>query len=209
MATLDSDVLLTVKVPASAGQPEISSSPLRLEFLPAFHIHGSDLHISTASPLASIRISASAKVISDIRVKKYRCESASHIYNLKNREVELEFLCLSQTSSFDASVLSENELKISRQSLFVFLQVLTFHCFCLSLNFCWKRKKKFCSNRNNSQVMFRHHYNLTYWLNLSQQRGTINISSSFYILNIPSRSFFLSSFYLSISFSLTCIKCQF
>ncbi|CAG5123932.1 unnamed protein product, partial [Candidula unifasciata] len=68
VATLDTSFVLSVRVPSSAGQPEVLSQPLILEFLPAFYVHNAEVHLSTVSPLSSIRISSSAKVISDIQV---------------------------------------------------------------------------------------------------------------------------------------------
>ncbi|BFZ03901.1 hypothetical protein BsWGS_06940 [Bradybaena similaris] len=68
VATLDTSFVLSVRVPPSAGQPEVVSQALTLDFLPAFYVHNAEVHLSTVSPLSSIRISSSAKVISDIQV---------------------------------------------------------------------------------------------------------------------------------------------
>lgn len=77
VATLDTSFVLSVRVPPSTGQPEVVSQALILDFLPAFYVHNAEVHLSTVSPLSSIRISSSAKVISDIQVR-HTCGLTSH-----------------------------------------------------------------------------------------------------------------------------------
>lgn len=68
IATLDISLLLSAKVTTVLGQPEIVSTPLTLDFLPAFYVHNTEVHLTTVSPLSSIRVSSSSKVIQDIQV---------------------------------------------------------------------------------------------------------------------------------------------
>ncbi|KAH9518820.1 hypothetical protein Btru_006348 [Bulinus truncatus] len=68
LAVIESSVLLSVHVPASPGQPEITSTPINLNFIPAFYVYNSELLLTTASPQVLLKLSSSAKVIPDIEV---------------------------------------------------------------------------------------------------------------------------------------------
>jgi hypothetical protein len=74
IATLDTSLVLSARVPPSLGQAEVVSNQLVLDLLPAFYVNNTEIHLTTVSPLSSIRISSSAKVISDIQV--------SHVHKL-------------------------------------------------------------------------------------------------------------------------------
>ncbi|RUS71401.1 hypothetical protein EGW08_020832, partial [Elysia chlorotica] len=70
-ATLDSNLRLTARVPASSarGQKEVTSEPLELDFLPAFYVHNPELHLSTAWPTGNIRVLAAGSIMHDLEIK--------------------------------------------------------------------------------------------------------------------------------------------
>ncbi|GFS06170.1 nuclear pore membrane glycoprotein 210-like [Elysia marginata] len=71
VATLESNLQLTARVShlSVPGQQEVSSEPLDLEFVPAFYVHNPELHVSTAWPVGSVRVSAAQNIIQDLEVK--------------------------------------------------------------------------------------------------------------------------------------------
>ncbi|XP_059163994.1 nuclear pore membrane glycoprotein 210-like [Physella acuta] len=68
IAQFESDITLVVRVPETQGQPDVLSSVLSLSFIPAFHVHNHELHLSTTSPQAFLKITASPKTLPDLEI---------------------------------------------------------------------------------------------------------------------------------------------
>ncbi|GFN96241.1 nuclear pore membrane glycoprotein 210-like [Plakobranchus ocellatus] len=70
-ASLESNLKLTARVheSSSPGQREVSSEAMELDFLPAFYVHNPELHLSTAWPVASVRVTATRSVIENLQIK--------------------------------------------------------------------------------------------------------------------------------------------
>lgn len=68
ISTLDTYVQLQAIVQPQEHQPEVPSGVISLPFLPAFHVHTSEVHVSNLLPLTSVRVSAVDKVIQDLKV---------------------------------------------------------------------------------------------------------------------------------------------
>ncbi|CAL1542005.1 unnamed protein product, partial [Lymnaea stagnalis] len=68
VATFETGVVLSARVPASPGQAEVESTPVSLSFIPAFHVQNSELHLTTASRQGFIRVVSTANVIPDIEI---------------------------------------------------------------------------------------------------------------------------------------------
>lgn len=72
VSTLLSELDLTVILPRMDGQHEVRSELTRLDLLPAFHVYNAELHLTTLSPLAAIRVSTLPKVMAHIKVTSAR-----------------------------------------------------------------------------------------------------------------------------------------
>jgi hypothetical protein len=68
LAMFESNILLSVSVPASLGQPEIASTSVTQNFIPAFYVHNVELLLTLASPQALLKVSSVGKSLSDITV---------------------------------------------------------------------------------------------------------------------------------------------
>ncbi|XP_076471495.1 nuclear pore membrane glycoprotein 210-like [Babylonia areolata] len=68
VSTLQSSITLTTSLPRLDGQPEVTSDLLTLDLLPAFHVYNTELHLSTRSPLGSVRVATLPKVMQNIQV---------------------------------------------------------------------------------------------------------------------------------------------
>ena len=71
-ATLFSALDLTVTLPRLDGQHEVRSDITELDLLPAFHVYNTELHLTTLSPLASIRVATLPKVMEHIKVTVFK-----------------------------------------------------------------------------------------------------------------------------------------
>lgn len=67
-STLVTDIILHVAIPALDNQPAVSAAPLSLPFYPAFHVHSSEIYLSTLSPQSSLRLSTVPLLFSHIQV---------------------------------------------------------------------------------------------------------------------------------------------
>ncbi|XP_053384665.1 nuclear pore membrane glycoprotein 210-like [Mercenaria mercenaria] len=68
MSSADMTVVVTVTVFPIKGQEEVRSVPLLVPFLPPFYVHNSEIHVSTLTPLSSVRISTSSKLADQVKV---------------------------------------------------------------------------------------------------------------------------------------------
>ncbi|XP_070200007.1 nuclear pore membrane glycoprotein 210-like [Littorina saxatilis] len=68
VATLQSGVELQITLPGMAGQHEVQSDVASLDLLPAFHVYNAELHLTTMSPLGSIRVATVTRVMEHIQV---------------------------------------------------------------------------------------------------------------------------------------------
>ena len=71
VSTLHSSLRLSVVLARSDGQPELHSDTFDFDFLPTFHVHNAELHLSTLSPLGSIRVSTVPQVMETIQVNPF------------------------------------------------------------------------------------------------------------------------------------------
>lgn len=67
-STLNSQIVLNVVVPQQEGQPEILAQPLMFDFNPAFFVHNAEVHLTTMTPLSSVRVSTVPNLIGQIEV---------------------------------------------------------------------------------------------------------------------------------------------
>ncbi|CAH1786082.1 unnamed protein product [Owenia fusiformis] len=81
-STLDSTIELTARVIERTQQTSIRSTPISLEFLPAFHVFTNEVQISNLLPLATVRVSAVSAVFDNIQVTS----SDSSIISILARE---------------------------------------------------------------------------------------------------------------------------
>ncbi|WAR01840.1 PO210-like protein, partial [Mya arenaria] len=68
ISTAEISVVVTATVTEFKGQREVKAKPLSLPFLPPFHIHNTEIHVSTLTPLSSVRVSTNVKMASQIQV---------------------------------------------------------------------------------------------------------------------------------------------
>lgn len=69
LSSLAAKIILTVTVPRGEGQLEVTAPPASFNFLPAFHVHSADLHLSTVSTQGFIRVTANGNVADCIHVR--------------------------------------------------------------------------------------------------------------------------------------------
>ncbi|KAL5006223.1 hypothetical protein ScPMuIL_015029 [Solemya velum] len=65
-STLSSEIILNVIVPQQEGQPEIAAQPMVFDFYPAFFVHNAEVHLTTMTPLSSVRVSTVPSLIGQI-----------------------------------------------------------------------------------------------------------------------------------------------
>ena len=68
ISVLDTSVRLYVTVSPQKGQPELRPAPISLPFLPPIFTHNAEIHLSTLTPLSSLRISAVSSLSDQIQV---------------------------------------------------------------------------------------------------------------------------------------------
>lgn len=68
VSNLESNVELVVTLPHMEGQQEVQSDTLTLDLVPAFFVYNTELHLTTLSPLGSIRVTTLPKVLETIQV---------------------------------------------------------------------------------------------------------------------------------------------
>lgn len=68
-STLSSEIILNVIVPQQEGQPEIAAQPMVFDFYPAFFVHNAEVHLTTMTPLSSVRVSTVPSLIGQIEVR--------------------------------------------------------------------------------------------------------------------------------------------
>ena len=68
ISVLDTSIRLYVTVLPQKGQPELKSQPISLPFLPPIFTHNAEIHLSTLTPLSSLRISAVSSLSDQIQV---------------------------------------------------------------------------------------------------------------------------------------------
>ena len=71
ISVLETKLRLLVSVLPQTNQPEVKSFPLSLPFLPPFYTHNAEIHVSTLTPLSSLRISSVAALAGEIQVIFY------------------------------------------------------------------------------------------------------------------------------------------
>ena len=68
ISVLETKLRLFVSVLPQTNQPEVKSFALSLPFLPPFYTHNAEIHVSTLTPLSSLRISSVAALAGEIQV---------------------------------------------------------------------------------------------------------------------------------------------
>ncbi len=71
ISTIQSEIHLRAVVTETTGQPETVSDVVKFEFIPAFHLLTTELHVSNMQPTGLIRLSASDTVIKNLVVSVY------------------------------------------------------------------------------------------------------------------------------------------
>ena len=69
ISTLDISLQLQAIVPERDDQPEVTSQPLMLPFLPSFYVLTPEIQLSNLAPEFNFRVSASDKVLPDLKVQ--------------------------------------------------------------------------------------------------------------------------------------------
>ncbi|XP_052218938.1 nuclear pore membrane glycoprotein 210-like isoform X2 [Dreissena polymorpha] len=68
LSTVDVSLAVSATVTMVKGQAEVTASPLTITFLPPFHVLNAEIHVSTVTPIASIRVSCTAKLGGQLQV---------------------------------------------------------------------------------------------------------------------------------------------
>lgn len=64
----DVTVVVMATVFSMKGQTEVRSVPLLVPFLPPFYLHNAEIHVSTLTPVSSVRVSSSPKLADQVQV---------------------------------------------------------------------------------------------------------------------------------------------
>lgn len=68
VSTVSTDVNIRAVVMETVGQPEVLSQVTSFDFIPAFYLLTTELHVSNVQPMAYIKLSANDKVLKDLQV---------------------------------------------------------------------------------------------------------------------------------------------
>ncbi|KAJ8299580.1 hypothetical protein KUTeg_023640 [Tegillarca granosa] len=66
ISSFETTITLSAVVPAQEGQPEVRAAAQKFQFLPAFYVHNSEIHLSNLHPLSSVRVSTVPKLFDQI-----------------------------------------------------------------------------------------------------------------------------------------------
>jgi hypothetical protein len=69
-----------VTLPRLEGQHEVHSEPVTFELWPAFHVLNTEIHLTTVSPQASIRVATLPKVAESIQVGTFNIYFILYLY---------------------------------------------------------------------------------------------------------------------------------
>lgn len=65
---VDVKVIVMATIIATKGQGEVKAEPLVVQYLPPFYVYNTEIHVSTLSPVSSVRISTSPALAEQIQV---------------------------------------------------------------------------------------------------------------------------------------------
>lgn len=68
VSTADITVVVTATVMATQGQGEVRAEPLTVQYVPPFYVYNTEIHVSTLSPVSSVRLSTTTALASQVQV---------------------------------------------------------------------------------------------------------------------------------------------
>jgi len=74
----------------AVGQYELSSTPVNVPFIPAFHVMTPELHVSGMHPHAMLKVSANDRVLQELQVRNWRALSVPGIVLLCIRTSDVD-----------------------------------------------------------------------------------------------------------------------
>jgi len=68
ISTSDVSVVVMATMLWAIGQSEIKAAPLSIPYIPAFYLYNTEIHVSTQSPVSSVRLSTTPPLAGQVQV---------------------------------------------------------------------------------------------------------------------------------------------